>query len=77
MVDQIPVDKVNGKVAPRTRRVVKRIGDGCADLTIHPTSQLANGSSSSNLSVSLGAGRNLSIQIVSTQGATHATITVR
>jgi hypothetical protein len=52
-------------------------GDGCADLTIRPTSEVASGSSSSNLSVSLGSGRNLSIQIVSAQGATHANITVR
>ena len=52
-------------------------GDGCADLTIRPNSELASGSSSSNLSVSLGSGRNLSIQIVSAQGATRATITVR
>ena len=52
-------------------------GDGCADLTIKPNSELASGSSSSNLSVSLGSGRNLSIQVVSAQGATRATITVR
>jgi hypothetical protein len=47
---------------------------GCADLTIRPTSQLASGSSSSNLSVSLGSGRNLQIQITSEHGATRATI---
>ena len=52
-------------------------GDGCADLTIRPTSEVASGSSSSNLSVSLGSGRNLTIQIVSAQGATRANITVR
>jgi hypothetical protein len=52
-------------------------GDGCADLTIRPTSANTSGSASSNLSVSLGSGRNLSIQIVSEQGATRASITVR
>jgi hypothetical protein len=52
-------------------------GDGCADLTIRPTSGVTGGSSSSNLSVSLGAGKNLSIQIVSEHGATSASITVR
>jgi len=51
-------------------------GDGCADLTIRPTSLVGSGSSSSNLSVSLGSGRTLSIQIVSAQGVTHANITV-
>jgi hypothetical protein len=49
-------------------------GDGCADLTIRVTSGMVNGSTSSNLSVSLGSGRNLAIQIVSEQGATHARI---
>ncbi|MGI9145241.1 MAG: hypothetical protein ACR2IK_01615 [Chloroflexota bacterium] len=49
-------------------------GDGCADLTVRPNSEPASGSSSSSLSVSLGSGRNLSIHIVSTQGATHATV---
>jgi hypothetical protein len=52
-------------------------GDGCADLTIRATSGATNGSSSSNVSVSLGGGRNLSIRIVSEQGATRANITVR
>jgi len=52
-------------------------GDGCADLTVHPSGQVSNGSSSSNLSVSLGSGRTLSIQIVSEQGATRASITSR
>jgi hypothetical protein len=50
-------------------------GDGCADLAIHATSP-ASGSSraSSSLSVSLGSGANLSIQIVSEAGATHVSI---
>jgi len=52
-------------------------GDGCADLTIRPTSGVSGGSSTSNVGVSLGGGRNLSIRIVSEQGATHANITVR
>ena len=42
-------------------------GDGCADLTIRATGQTASGSATSNLNVSLGSGRNLSIQIVSDQ----------
>jgi hypothetical protein len=52
-------------------------GEGCADLTIRPTSDVASGTASSNLSVSLGSGRNLSIQIMSAQGVTHANVTVR
>ena len=49
-------------------------GDGCADLTIRATSGLVSGSSSSNLSVSLGSGRNLRVQIVSAQGTTRASV---
>jgi len=52
-------------------------GGSCAELTIRPTAQISSGSSSSNLSVSLGSGQTLSIQIVSDPGGTHATITVR
>jgi hypothetical protein len=50
-------------------------GDGCADLTVSPSGQAGSGSSTSNLSVSIGSGRTLSIKIVSEQGATHASIT--
>lgn len=47
-------------------------GDGCADLTIRVTStNPTNGTASSNLSVSLGGGTNLSIEISSAGGATH------
>jgi hypothetical protein len=50
-------------------------GDGCADLTIRVTeSSPTSGIASSNLSVSLGAGQNLSIQIVSENGLTHVNI---
>jgi hypothetical protein len=50
-------------------------GDGCADLTIRVTaSSPTSGTATSSLSVSLGAGRNLSIQIVSANGATHVNI---
>jgi hypothetical protein len=50
-------------------------GDGCADLAIHATSPAAgNSRASSSLSVSLGSGANLSIQIVSEAGATHVSI---
>jgi len=49
-------------------------GDGCADLTIKTTSPVSNGRASSTLKVSLGSGQNLSIQIVSEDGATHASI---
>ena len=52
-------------------------GDGCADLTVHPNGQVSSGSSSSNLSVGVGSGRTLSIQIVSEAGVTHASITSR
>jgi hypothetical protein len=50
-------------------------GEGCADLNIKVTSpDGTSGRASSNLSVSLGAGRGLSIQIVSEGGVTHASI---
>jgi hypothetical protein len=52
-------------------------GDGCADLTIRVTSGMVNGSNTSNASVSLGSGRNLSIQLVSEHGVTHASIVTR
>ena len=52
-------------------------GDGCAELIIRPSGQVGSGSNSSNVSVSLGSGQSLSIQIVSDQGATHASITTR
>jgi len=52
-------------------------GDGCADLIIRVSSIPSNGSSSSNLSVSLGSGRSLVLQIASDQGATHVTIADR
>lgn len=49
-------------------------GDGCADLTIKTISPVSNGRASSTLKVSLGSGQSLSIQIVSEDGATHASI---
>jgi hypothetical protein len=50
-------------------------GDGCAELTITATSQSpTSGSSSTNLSVSLGSGRNLSIKIASESGVTRVSI---
>jgi hypothetical protein len=49
-------------------------GDGCADLTIRATSGVNSGSSTSNLSVSLGSGHNLSIKITSQGGATSVSI---
>jgi len=48
--------------------------DGCADLMIRPTSQVGNGSATSQLSVSLGSGQNLQIRITSQNGATHVSI---
>ena len=48
--------------------------DGCADLTIRVNGQGTAGSASSRLSVGLGSGRTLSVQIVSQGGATHASI---
>jgi hypothetical protein len=49
-------------------------GDGCADLTIRASGSQTGGSSSSQLSVSLGGGQTLKIDIESAQGATHASI---
>lgn len=49
-------------------------GDGCAELTIRPSGVQNSGSSSSRMSVSIGAGQTLTINIQSAQGATHATI---
>jgi hypothetical protein len=50
-------------------------GDGCAELTIKTTSAASTGGrASSTLNVSLGAGQQLSIQIVSEGGATHVKI---
>jgi hypothetical protein len=49
-------------------------GDGCADLSIQATSPVGNGSATSRLSVSLGSGQNLQIQITSQNGATHVSI---
>jgi hypothetical protein len=73
---------------PQTERAIEQLvagrgfsstlsarGDGCADLIVRPTGQVGSGSSSSNVSVSLGSGRTLSIRIVSDQGATHVSIT--
>jgi hypothetical protein len=73
---------------PQTERAIEQLvagrgfsstlsagGDGCADLIIRPGGQIGSGSSSSNVSVSLGSGRTLSIRIVSDQGTTHASIT--
>jgi hypothetical protein len=48
--------------------------DGCADLTVRATAPVGNGSATSRLSVSLGSGQNLQIQIVSQNGATHVSI---
>jgi hypothetical protein len=48
--------------------------DGCADLTVRATSPVGNGSASSKLSVSLGSGQSLQIQITSQSGSTHVSI---
>jgi hypothetical protein len=48
---------------------LKSSGDGCADLTIRANSSASNGTASSTLSVG-----NLTIKIVSEQGATHVTM---
>ena len=48
--------------------------DGCADLIVRATSPVGNGSASSRLSVSLGSGQSLQIQITSQSGATHVSI---
>ena len=52
-------------------------GDGCADLTLRATGDAATGGSATNLSVSLGSGRTLMIQIVSERGATRASVGTR
>jgi hypothetical protein len=51
-------------------------GDGCADLLVQVTAPVAAtvGRSSTNLSVGLGAGQRLSVQIDSENGTTHAHI---
>jgi hypothetical protein len=49
-------------------------GDGCADLTIHVTSQSVGGTASSRLVVSLGSGQNLDLDITSGSGMTHVNI---
>jgi hypothetical protein len=52
-------------------------GDGCADLLVKVAAAQASsttGRISSNLTVSLGSGQSLSVQIVSENGATHAHI---
>ena len=49
-------------------------GDGCADLLVKATSPATSGSSTSNLSVSLGSGRSLSIKITSQNGVTTVSI---
>jgi hypothetical protein len=49
-------------------------GSGCAALTIRVSPQLSGGTASSQLSVGLGSGANLSIQIVSERGATRVNI---
>jgi hypothetical protein len=48
--------------------------DGCADLTIKTTSPVSSGRTASTLTISLGSGQRLSIQIVSEGGATRASI---
>jgi len=48
--------------------------DGCADLTVQATSPVGNGRATSQLSVSLGSGHNLQLQITSQNGATHVSI---
>jgi hypothetical protein len=49
-------------------------GDGCADLTIRVNPQLAGGSATSQMNVSLGSGQSLTIQIISENGATRVSI---
>jgi len=49
-------------------------GNGCAELTIRATSPVTSGSATSNLNVSIGSGRSLSIRIVSENGATRVTL---
>ena len=52
-------------------------GDGCADLVIRVTSPMTTGTATSNLNVSIGSGRSLSMRIVSERGATHVELTDR
>jgi hypothetical protein len=51
-------------------------GDGCADLLVQVSAPVApsGGRSSTNLSVGLGAGQRLTVQIDSDNGVTHASI---
>jgi hypothetical protein len=51
-------------------------GDGCADMMVRVNPDMVGGTSSSTikLSVSLGSGRVLDVQIASERGATHASI---
>jgi hypothetical protein len=49
-------------------------GDGCADFTVRATSPAGAGSATSNLSVSLGSGKTLTIKISSQGGATSVSI---
>lgn len=49
--------------------------DGCADLTVQANAPVGRGSATSRLSVALGSGQNLEIEITSENGATHVSIT--
>jgi hypothetical protein len=49
-------------------------GDGCAELTIKASSPAGAGSATSNMSVSLGSGKTLTIKIASQGGATRVSI---
>jgi hypothetical protein len=49
-------------------------GDGCADLTINVQPQMAAGSASSHMAVSLGQQRTLRLDITSQGGVTHVSI---
>jgi hypothetical protein len=48
--------------------------DGCAELVVRATSGVGTGSATSQLSVSLGSGQSLHIEITSQNGATHVSI---
>jgi len=54
---------------------LKSTADGCADLIVRATSPVGNGSATSRLSVSLGSGQSLQIQIISQNGKTQVSIT--
>jgi len=56
---------------------LRSTGDGCADLTVRPSAGSVSGTASSKVSVGLGDGRTLLIDIVSEQGGTTASIDVR